>query len=491
LEYWEIARVHEAWGGWEAFSRSEQRTLNLFYRQSDNALTPRRFGQQVEADDPPPRPGDVIIHVNLLGQLLSLHAVPSLVQDSEEEAAAPDWALLFDAAGLDLATFEEVPPRVRPQLFADARAAWTGTLPGEGERPVRIEAAACRGKPVYFQAIFPYRPEWPDKNEEKPERAELKTQAVYLIALLVLLGSLFITGVLLALRSLALGRGDRKGALRVALSVFALLFLHWLVTGHHVADWEEIAQVSKAISGALTFAVLSWLIYIALEPYVRRYWPEALVGWSRFLAGRLRDPLVGRHLLVGFAAESVYALLTSPLLLWAFATGILGRTPSAALGPLRGGRHALGEILGIPWMVLLISAGSLTLFMLLRIVLRKQWLAVVGYCAIFSVYMGLQYAFFSVADGRPLAALAIGIALGGVGSVIALFVLIRFGVLALIGIVLSEHLLLTYPLTTDISAPYFTSSLIGPIALLLIGIWAFRVSLAGQPLFREPRETSG
>ncbi len=42
-----------------------------------------------------------------------------------------------------------------------------------------------------------------------------------------------------------------------------------------------------------------WLAYIAIEPIVRRSWPELLFSWSRLLSGRFRDPLVGRDLLAG------------------------------------------------------------------------------------------------------------------------------------------------------------------------------------------------
>ena len=44
-----------------------------------------------------------------------------------------------------------------------------------------------------------------------------------------------------------------------------------------------------------------WLIYLALEPFVRRSWPTMLVGWSRVLGGRVRDAVVGRELLIGCA----------------------------------------------------------------------------------------------------------------------------------------------------------------------------------------------
>ena len=42
-----------------------------------------------------------------------------------------------------------------------------------------------------------------------------------------------------------------------------------------------------------------WVLYLALEPYVRRYWPQAIISWTRVLGGRWRDPLVGRDVLYG------------------------------------------------------------------------------------------------------------------------------------------------------------------------------------------------
>ena len=41
------------------------------------------------------------------------------------------------------------------------------------------------------------------------------------------------------------------------------------------------------------------MIYVALEPFVRRFWPHSLLGWSRLLSGRVRDARVGRETLIG------------------------------------------------------------------------------------------------------------------------------------------------------------------------------------------------
>ena len=46
-------------------------------------------------------------------------------------------------------------------------------------------------------------------------------------------------------------------------------------------------------------AAMLWLLYLAVEPYIRRFWPSTLVSWSRLIAKQWRDPLVGRDVLLG------------------------------------------------------------------------------------------------------------------------------------------------------------------------------------------------
>ena len=52
-----------------------------------------------------------------------------------------------------------------------------------------------------------------------------------------------------------------------------------------------------------------WLLYLAVEPFVRRRWPQTIVSWSRILGGKLRDPLVGGDILIGVAFGLFWALL--------------------------------------------------------------------------------------------------------------------------------------------------------------------------------------
>src|SRR5439155_1266433 len=68
-------------------------------------------------------------------------------------------------------------------------------------------------------------------------------------------------------------------------------------------------HLGRIVSVAMYVAINVWLFYVALEPYVRRFWPQLLIGWTRALSGGLRDPLVGRDILAGVAAGTVGAVL--------------------------------------------------------------------------------------------------------------------------------------------------------------------------------------
>ena len=110
---------------------------------------------------------------------------------------------------------------------------------------------------------------------------------------------MLVVGAMLARRNLRLGRGDRRGASRLA----AFVFVAWAVAvffgAHHVPNFDELALFLESLAWGLFLSCFVWVLYIALEPYVRRRWPATLVSWSRLLAGGFRDPLVGRDVLAG------------------------------------------------------------------------------------------------------------------------------------------------------------------------------------------------
>ena len=235
----------------------------------------------VWTDDPPlDVSGMTLVKLNPRGRLTQFIAVPPQVEKPAGAASLPDWAPLFSAAGLDRSKWPPAQPMWTPPVDSDARAAWTGSLAERPDIPMRIEAAAYRGKPVYFELIGPWT---------RPERMQpyqpTAGERVFLVIFIVLLLSVLVVGAMLARRNLRLGRGDRRGASRLA----AFVFVAWAVAGffgaHHVPNFDELALFIEFLVWGLFLSCFIWVLYIALEPYVRRRWPATLVSWSRLLAG--------------------------------------------------------------------------------------------------------------------------------------------------------------------------------------------------------------
>src|SRR5271165_3646819 len=217
--------------------------------------------------------GMTLVRLNPLGRLTQLIAVPPQVEKPAGAAPAPDWAPLFSAAGLDLSQWPPAQPMWTPPVDSDVRAAWTGSLAERPNIPMRIEAAAYRGKPVYFELIGPWtRPE--RMQPYQPTTGQRAAPA----ALSVLLLSLLVGGVMLARRNLRLGRGDRRGAFRLAAFVLAAWAVEWLCYAHHVPNFDEIKLFMEYLVWGLALSCFLWVLYIALEPYVRRRWPVTLVS---------------------------------------------------------------------------------------------------------------------------------------------------------------------------------------------------------------------
>jgi len=63
------------------------------------------------------------------------------------------------------------------------------------------------------------------------------------------------------------------------------------------------------------------------------------------------------------------------------------------------------------------------------------------------------------------------------------FLLIRFGVLALVAANVFNVFLGSFPLTTQMSAWYADTSLAGMVLMAAMAVYAFHTSLGGRPMF--------
>jgi serine/threonine-protein kinase len=272
----------------------------------------------------------------------------------------------------------------------------------------------------------------------------------------------------------------------MACFIFALVGSAWLLGEHHVATLGEAYLIVCAASMSLFCAVIFWMLYISLEPFVRRHLPGWLVGWNRLLAGNIRDPLVGRDLLAGYAMAIIFVLLNCLRFPFLSLFGALPIRPSAVLigqleapGSARGifylfsGNHA--AVAWILWALFIsILIGLIISFwvFLLRVLLRRTWAAAIAF-----LFIGTA---INATIGEPSLISIVSIALA---VATFLFVLFRFGLLAFIAGAFFYTLLLFFPITTQLSAWYSRIGFAGLALLLAFALYAFHTSLGGQPMF--------
>ena len=456
---------------WKNISTGTPPIIAFWYRESPQFMTTATFNPLpiVQPDDPPNSiSGMCQIFLDTQGHLVEFAAVPPQLDASTEAVPAPNWGALFAAAALDARQFKSVPPQWTPLVTSDARAAWEGTWPGHSELPLRVEAAAYRGRPVYFDLVSPWTK--PDRMQEEGKTTKQTIQSTIGITLLF---SISLLGIVLARSNVRSGRGDRRGAARLALVVFSLMWFAGLLFGHHVPTFAEFRLFWIATGWGLISAAIAWLLYIALEPHVRKRWPSSLISWSRLLAGQMRDPVVGRDLLVGILAGIVLAVVSS---LGSMVPAWLGKAPPALSFTLdylilTGIRVTIADILLNILLFVFFALVFFFIFFLIRLLLRKEWVAAVVTILLVSLPSALGD--HPVQD--PIQAAFIW--------GIALLILIRIGLFALVVALCLFNILQAYPLTAHFSAWYAEPTIFVFSVIMAAAIFGFYNSTAGKPLF--------
>ena len=238
-----------------------------------------------------------------------------------------------------------------------------------------MEAAALGGRPVAFMATGPWRKPW-RMPEPSQGHESLTVLLVFALAFCILGGA-----ALVARANLREGRGDQAGATRLAACMFAVLMAVWACQVHLVASIGLPAMFLLAICTAVFYGVLLWTIYLALEPFVRKRWPQVLVSWTNVLAGHVRDPVVGRDVLVGLLLGVGWVLLIRGVDLATSVKAFVDFPGEMAL--LAGLRRYLGVVLQVvPYAMRNVLLYFFLLF-LLRVLLRSQWLAAIGLTLLF------------------------------------------------------------------------------------------------------------
>jgi serine/threonine-protein kinase len=455
-------------GRWDGLRTQQPTAVIFFYRQSPRPLlafassNPGGDLTSVSALDPPPVvPRMAGVELDGQGRLLSLYVIPPQ-HDTTKPGPSLDWAKLFTTAGLDIVQFRRAAPEWNSLVDADVRVAWKGTYPGRPDLPLRIEAGAWRGKPVFFKMIA--------EAWAEPEREPASMPPFWFAVFAILI----VGGPILAARNLWLRRGDGRGACCIALAFVLIQTLGWAVEGGLSFSDYGLYALAVFVGQWSFWAAIFGMFYLALEPTVRRRWPRRLVASGRLLDGRLRDPLVGRDLLVGLAAGTLISLLPR---LVSIAAGWFGPPPiplTIPIGPVMTSRFGPP----VDWGVIIRFAGfsisgAMFTFMIafvLHLILRKQWLSWVAYVLVVTA----QFSGIEPSPERVAQAL--------VTALILAVVVGRFGLLATVSALFTAIVWSLAPLTTDLTAWYSRQGVVAALVVIGLAWYGFVVSVGAKRL---------
>ena len=258
------------------------------------------------------------------------------------------------------------------------------------------------------------------------------------------------------------------------MATFAALLLSLIMGAHDTLASSGVLLVPIAEG------VIVALTYMALEPWVRRLWPRALITWSRVLAGQWRDPVVGRDVLIAVLAAVAINCVGHALYLGFSPSG--APAASSVIEFLRL-QFTLDQLMGTRFIG---SAGFFALFaglysalqtfflmFLCRACLRRPWLATLAFVGLCAPLAATGW--FSHGDWIESIVIVLIV-------VFTVLMMVRFGLLALVVWGAVGAFIECGLLTNDFGAWYGESSLVVVVVVSALAVWAFRTSLGGRPL---------
>jgi hypothetical protein len=252
--------------------------------------------------------------------------------------------------------------------------------------------------------------------------------------------------------------------------------LAWIVGAHHRASLAEINSFFRVFGNILLNAALLWSMYVALEPYGRRFWPDGLLGWTRLFSGHVRDPRIGREILIGCALGGVLMILD---VLRGIGPYLIGRPPGT---PGTGGDvsalSSAGDLV-VSWSDQVYGSIQTALivvlvFVALRLVVKRTWIATA---------IGVTLVTLAVMQNVPIGGIVWMHAIIQLLTISTItFAIFRFGLLVTTVMMLIDNIPTAVPV---VHGPSW-ATLPGTLSILLVAAVAcfgFYAARAGQPLF--------
>ena len=429
------------------------------------------------------QPGEISVVLSGDKRLEYFRAMPDLKSYRDHAEIAPRWSEWFSAerTGFYLPNEDGEMPRsvdpsqeiqilqrvqdhwVTPPDAYDAIGVWKG-LDADGTEFI-IEAAAWRGRPTYYQ-----RHNLDGRETLTLYEAHFRDKSPFLfLVLIVMVGC----GAVLAVQNLKAGRGDRLGGRRLAVYVAVVntvvLLSFCRLPRVMVVFYADLIALGSA---QVLFEVARTSIwYLGLEPFVRRTWPQILVSSSRLLEGRWKDPLAARDVLAGLALGALCTVVVRLNVVIHLARDLdIQWTPLSNPGVMAGTRELIGAA-ALAHSTSFFSAIFILMILLVnRIIFRSETRALI------ITYFVVAVVVLNALGGYPaitaIAALTLSAAI--------LFMLVRFGILALLAFSSCRFLLDSFPLTFDTSRWYFAQGIVGISILIAIAALAFFFATSGH-----------
>ena len=445
---------------WNELSTLVPSPAYFWYRESPVPLVPMNImGRTASFDPPMDRAGMLFVRLDPSGHLWLFRANPPELAAAAEAGREPDWNALFSAAGLEVASFERTEPQWTPPGPSDAQHAWV-------KGGVRVEAAAFKGRLVWFEVMSASRVA--DTGEPVPQTFGQVARQIAQFALLV---AITLFAAFVARRNLRLGRGDARDASRLAL-LFLIVstVVDLLRTSSSTAAFLGVFPQNLALN--LFLAAWLWIGYLAIEPYVRRLWPQALVTWRRVLEGRWRDPRVGRDLLFG----GVGGILANAIISLPHAATWFSLPPPPPAGgglvALGGVNHLMAALISIPPVAFIVPVGILLVLLIARLIFKRPWLAYLVAIAVVALNFRAWAQDPFLASSQVLTLVLVTVILTRLG-LFALMVTIAF---------LSWDVV---PLTVDPASWYFPYSLMSMLLFAALAVYGCVIALGNRLSFKD------
>jgi len=318
---------------------------------------------------------------------------------------------------------------------------------------------AYHGRPI----LFTVRAETVSATAVKQLQDLHRRKSLFVTSRAVMLFVLTLVAVPWAWKNARYRYWDRRGVIRLSLFVFAVQMVVWLLGAMHSLELiDELRRATLASMRALGTAALVAVLYVALEPYARKQWPQLLIAWSRVLSGRTRDPVVGEHILVGICVGCFWALMFAAERALVVALGWTLRHPvgsEVVVDKLVGLRVAMSSYLdAVPYAIVRSLVFLLLLAALRALVGKPRPAAVLATVILFA---------YSMPQGAHLATTGVFMGLGG--AVVGVWLMTRFGLLALASALLSGTILSSSPMSLHFTQWYSDSTVcaLGLVAVMI------------------------